>query len=297
MSLPRVLCAAAPATLALLQERCESVAKELIASDKKLQEAGDVVSLRRAAIKYVLATTQQVDAILAGSPAVDPGAYGMTTEEERTTTISSNVRLALRCLLPSSCMQPCRLLAPLPPAGARCCHYPPDHLNQTPPHLHPRVQWPGVASTTVRPPNASLRLFGGAAFERCLQEFAAAAHALEFPTLPRDKVANLLLAYSSRNGSGGVAKAAEELARTAAREALGPLLDTACARLGAVVKRAYDIAAEQTQLQRGAGTLRPYVAFHAALRSAFQSFMHGLEVSHWKPVQSSGKGQFKPAMP
>jgi hypothetical protein len=39
---------AAPATLALLQERCEMVAKELLAADRKLQEAGDVVSLRRA---------------------------------------------------------------------------------------------------------------------------------------------------------------------------------------------------------------------------------------------------------
>ena len=50
-----------------------------------------------------------------------------------------------------------------------------------------------------------------------------------------------------------MAKAAEELARSAAREALGPLLDAACTRLGAVVKRAFDIAAEQAQLQRGAG--------------------------------------------
>lgn len=39
---------AAPATLALLQERCEAVAQELISADRKLQEAGDVVSLRRA---------------------------------------------------------------------------------------------------------------------------------------------------------------------------------------------------------------------------------------------------------
>lgn len=39
---------AAPATLGLLQERCESMARELIAADKKLGEAGDVVSLRKA---------------------------------------------------------------------------------------------------------------------------------------------------------------------------------------------------------------------------------------------------------
>ena len=50
-----------------------------------------------------------------------------------------------------------------------------------------------------------------------------------------------------------MSKAAEELARGAAREALEPLLDAACARLGAVVKRAFDIAAEQAPLQRGAG--------------------------------------------
>lgn len=42
-------------------------------------------------------------------------------------------------------------------------------------------QWPGVADA-VRPPNAGLRLYGGAAFERCLNEFQEAAHALRFPT-------------------------------------------------------------------------------------------------------------------
>eukprot|EP00887_Chlorella_sp_A99_P005155 scaffold40.g5155.t1 len=214
---------AAPATLALLQERCEAVAKELIAADAKLREAGDVAALRRAAIKFV-------EAILAGSPGVDPAAYGMTTEEERTAVHGGG--------------------------------------------------WPGVTAP-VRPPNASLRLFGGAAFERCLQEFAAAAQALEFPALPRDKIANILLAYKSRSGSGGAAKAAEELARCAARDALGPLLDASCARLGAVVKRAYDIAAEAAAGQRGSGAeaLRPYVAFHAALRSAFHAFVADLEAS------------------
>ena len=60
-------------------------------------------------------------------------------------------------------------------------------------------------------------------------------------------------ATPTRRNGGGVGKAAEELARGAAREALGPLLDAACTRLGAVVKRAFDIAAEQAQLQRGAG--------------------------------------------
>ena len=33
----------------------------------------------------------------------------------------------------------------------------------------------------VRPQNASLRLYGGAAFERCLDEFQEAAHVVQFP--------------------------------------------------------------------------------------------------------------------
>ncbi len=43
------------------------------------------------------------------------------------------------------------------------------------------LQWPGVDGS-LRPPNADLRLLGGAAFERTLQEFQKAAGALEFPT-------------------------------------------------------------------------------------------------------------------
>ncbi len=43
------------------------------------------------------------------------------------------------------------------------------------------MQWPAVHGP-VRPQNASLRLYGGAAFERCLDEFQEAAHVVQFPT-------------------------------------------------------------------------------------------------------------------
>jgi hypothetical protein len=39
---------AAPATLAMLQERCEALAKELLAVDGRLQACMDVAALRRA---------------------------------------------------------------------------------------------------------------------------------------------------------------------------------------------------------------------------------------------------------
>lgn len=39
--------------------------------------------------------------------------------------------------------------------------------------------WPGIAGP-VRPPNASLKLYGGAAFERCLHEFQKVRHGGSF---------------------------------------------------------------------------------------------------------------------
>lgn len=43
------------------------------------------------------------------------------------------------------------------------------------------LQWPGCLDA-VKPPNAGLKLFGGAAFERCLNEFQVAANTLAFPS-------------------------------------------------------------------------------------------------------------------
>jgi hypothetical protein len=68
----------------------------------------------------------------------------------------------------------------------------------------------------------------------------------------RDKVANVLLARRGRGQSNGTVCAAEDIARATAKELLGPLLDTACARLGFVLRRSFEIAAERTQLTRGA---------------------------------------------
>jgi hypothetical protein len=71
----------------------------------------------------------------------------------------------------------------------------------------------------------------------------------------RDRVANVLLALTARGSSSGtVGRAAEELARGASREALGPLLDAACSRLGAVLLRAHDVAADLVQLRKGEAT-------------------------------------------
>lgn len=65
----------------------------------------------------------------------------------------------------------------------------------------------------------------------------------------REKVANVLLA----KGSGvNITLAARGIARSVARELLSPMLDAACARLGFVLRRAYDVACERQQLLEGA---------------------------------------------
>jgi hypothetical protein len=65
----------------------------------------------------------------------------------------------------------------------------------------------------------------------------------------RDRVANVLLAYKGKNHLGGAARAAEDIARQTARELLGPLLDAAVSRLGFVLRKALDIAADKAMRQ------------------------------------------------
>lgn len=124
---------AAPSTLAVLQERCEGAAAELVAAEGRLRAASDVTSLRHAAMQHVFDVSGAVGSLLSGAVEPDPQQHGLTTEEERS-----------------------------------LAHAP---------------AWPGVAggNGNVRPVNAGLRLFGGAAFERVMDEFQQAAAGVAFP--------------------------------------------------------------------------------------------------------------------
>ncbi|GMH41703.1 hypothetical protein BSKO_09613 [Bryopsis sp. KO-2023] len=138
-------------------------------------------------------------------------------------------------------------------------------------------QWPGV-ERHVSVAHSELRLYGGAAFERCMEEFQSVSGALSFPSVAQNRMANVLLSVRGRNRYGGGGQAAEDIARTTAREALAPLLTAACSRLGNILRRVYDIAAERAQMtESSAESLRPFVAFHATLRSAYHSFISRLE--------------------
>jgi hypothetical protein len=146
----------------------------------------------------------------------------------------------------------------------------------------PQGAWAGTPAGKALPPNAGVRLFGGGAFERALQEFklAAAAVALPEAAMSRDRVANALLARCSRGeaAAGAAAAVAEELARDAARDALAPLLDAACARLAGLVRRAFDVAVRvEAEAAGAAAPTAKFAAWNAALHSAFAAFADGLE--------------------
>ena len=131
------------------------------------------------------------------------------------------------------------------------------------------------------PPNSTLHLYGGAAFERVIHEFRCAAYSIECPPVSREKVANILLAHAGRGGARGITEAAAKIARFAARSWLAPLFDTVCDRLGFVLGNLFDLALERNRSndsEYGSKTanMDDCVGFHAALRCAYSRFIKDL---------------------
>ncbi|KAI3889324.1 hypothetical protein MKX03_004739 [Papaver bracteatum] len=141
--------------------------------------------------------------------------------------------------------------------------------------------WPGV-SAEIKPPNSTLKLYGGAAFERVMHEFRCATYSIECPPVSIEKVANVLLANAGHGGGGKVTEAAAEIARSAARSWIAPLLDTVCDRLAFVLRNLFDLAVERNQscdsfnYKRNSDDLDGYIGFHAALRHSYNCFVKDL---------------------
>ncbi|CAO1944975.1 unnamed protein product [Urochloa humidicola] len=220
---------AAPATLALLEQRCSEVSMELARLDSKLQATSDVSQLRRSAMLHAASICTHLRALLDGAADPAPEIWGKTTEEEQ---------------------------------------------------LHSGIgSWPGI-NMSVKPANSTLKLYGGAAFERVMHEFRCATYSMECPQVSREKVANILLAHAGRGGSSGLTEAAAEIARAAARSWLAPLIDTACDRLAFVLQSLFDLAMERNRNKdsqyQNAEDMDGYVGFLAALRCSYYKFVKDL---------------------
>ncbi|KAM3302315.1 dynamin-related protein 5A [Capsicum chacoense] len=221
---------AAPATLALLEQRCGEVTAELARMECKINATSDVAHLRKSAMLHAASLCNHVEALIDGAADPAPEQWGKTTEEER---LESGIG-----------------------------------------------SWPSVTAE-IKPPNATLRLYGGAAFERVMHEFRCATYSIKCPPVSREKVANILLAHTGRGGGRGITEAAAEIARAAARSWLAPLLDTACDRLAFVLGNLFDISIEKNRGHDSNNGHRSvdmegYIGFHAALRQSYNHFMKDL---------------------
>ncbi|XP_062206853.1 dynamin-related protein 5A-like isoform X2 [Phragmites australis] len=221
---------AAPATLALLEQRCSEVSMDLSRLDSKLQATSDVSQLRRSAMLHAASICTHLRALLDGAADPAPEIWGKTTGEEQ---------------------------------------------------MHSGIgSWPGI-NMPVKPANSTLKLYGGAAFERVMHEFRCATYSMEYPQVSREKVANILLAHAGRGGSSGLTEAASEIARAAARSWLAPLIDTACDRLAFVLQSLFDLAMERnrnhdSKYHQNVEDMDGYVGFLAALRCSYYKFVKEL---------------------
>ncbi|KVI02260.1 dynamin-related protein 5A [Cynara cardunculus var. scolymus] len=221
---------AAPATLALLEQRCNEVTADLNSMDSKIQATSDIAHLRRSSMLFASAICNHLGALIDGAVDPDPEQWGKTTEDERSESGIGS--------------------------------------------------WPGLTAD-IKPPNGSLRLYGGAAFERVIHEFRCATYSIECPSVSREKVANIILAHAGRGGGRGIVEAAAEIARSAARSWLAPLLDTACERLAFVLRNLFHLAMERNHLchadyAKKTVDMDGYVGFHAALRHSYNCFIRDL---------------------
>ncbi|OAY78043.1 Dynamin-related protein 5A [Ananas comosus] len=218
---------AAPATLALLEQRCSEVSLELSQMESKLHATSDVSHLRKSAMLHAASICHHLGVLIDGAADPAPEQWGKTTEEEQKESGIGS--------------------------------------------------WPGV-TVAVKPPNCTLRLYGGAAFERVMHEFRCATYSIECPQVSREKVANILLAHAGRGGGRGVTEAAAEIARAAARAWLAPLLDTACDRLAFVLQSLFDLAMERNRVQdlerrQNNRDMDGYIGFLASLRRSYNNFI------------------------
>ncbi|KAF5200329.1 Dynamin-related protein 5a [Thalictrum thalictroides] len=74
---------AAPATLALLEQRCDEVSIDLGRMDSKIRATSDVAHLRRSAMVHAASISGHIGALVNGAADPDPEQWGKTTNEEQ----------------------------------------------------------------------------------------------------------------------------------------------------------------------------------------------------------------------
>ncbi|CAI5974423.1 unnamed protein product [Closterium sp. NIES-65] len=298
--------AAAPAVLAQLERRCADVAEQVACVEQRLSAASDVASMRRLAMRHVVATTSAMLSLLDGAVEPDPSQWGLSTHEEQAaSTVGHWPGVPPHAFLHAArSLRRCK--------GEDGEEGEEEREEEEGEGVGDGSGVGGSGGSRGGVVNEGLRLYGGAALMRVVHEFSIAAWAVPFPNTSREKVANALLAKQAAFGSSGVsgvssaavAATATEVARAAVLARFAPLMDALCARIAFLLRRLLDVALQRVKSESQAkqshhtgffqspaahqsaspsGTvvapcvaLEPFLGFHAALRSAYDAFLASL---------------------
>ncbi|CAI5479439.1 unnamed protein product [Closterium sp. Yama58-4] len=246
--LQRRYSAAAPAVLAQLERRCADVAEQVACVEQRLSAASDVASMRRLAMRHVVATTSAMLSLLDGAVEPDPSQWGLSTHEEQAASAVGH----WPGVPPHAFLLAARSL--------RRCKGEDGEEGEEGEEEEGEEGGDGSGAggsggSRGGVVNEGLRLYGGAALMRVVHEFSIAAWAVPCPNTSREKVANALLAKQAAFGSSGasgvssaaVAATATEVARAAVLARFAPLMDALCARIAFLLRRLLDVALQRVK--------------------------------------------------
>eukprot|EP01125_Pyxidicula_operculata_P022453 TRINITY_DN918_c0_g1_i6.p1 TRINITY_DN918_c0_g1~~TRINITY_DN918_c0_g1_i6.p1 ORF type:complete len:289 (-),score=86.32 TRINITY_DN918_c0_g1_i6:99-935(-) len=121
--------------------------------------------------------------------------------------------------------------------------------------------------------NANLKLYGGAQYERLLNEFEFVAHSIEFPKTSINEVASALGTAKSHNAPLFEA-AASDIVQTKAKKTLLPLIDYVLRRCSFIMNHLFEIAVKViAQEDPSVGMISRYEEFIKELKKFFMSFV------------------------
>eukprot|EP01126_Amoeba_proteus_P010719 TRINITY_DN1421_c0_g1_i17.p1 TRINITY_DN1421_c0_g1~~TRINITY_DN1421_c0_g1_i17.p1 ORF type:complete len:379 (+),score=74.31 TRINITY_DN1421_c0_g1_i17:1585-2721(+) len=134
--------------------------------------------------------------------------------------------------------------------------------------------WPVVLQVNYDIQNANFKLYGGAQYERLLNEFEFVAHSIEFPVTSINEVASALGTSKSHNVPLFEA-AASDIVQAKAKKVLLPLISLLLSRCSFIMNHLFDITVNALVIHESQsfGILGRYDSFVKDLKTCYVSFV------------------------
>jgi hypothetical protein len=124
-----------------------------------------------------------------------------------------------------------------------------------------------------------LNLYGGASYERLMNEFELVSHSMEFPKTSLNEVGSALGTAKYHNAAL-FETAASDIVQTKARKVLMPLIDCVLTRCEFIMMHLFDITIQAIIREEGhIGLLGKYEEFIKELRTVYQLFINRTRIN------------------